>query len=73
MDKNLSTSTNTTPTLMTVTQVAATGLISAYLLRGLIRQGKVPCVKVGRTYLINYELFCKGLNDPNWVGYKMVG
>jgi len=54
---------------MTVTQVAATGLISAYLLRGLIKQGKVPCVKVGRTYLINFELFCKGLNDPNWQGY----
>ncbi len=68
MSSNISTT--AIPTLMTVTEVAATGLISAYLLRGLIKQGKVPCVKVGRTYLINFELFCKKLNDPDWVGYK---
>ena len=63
---------NSIPVLMTVPEVAATGLMSEYFLRSLIKQGVVPCVQSGRKYLINYEMFCAMLNDPNWAGYRRV-
>ncbi len=53
------------PTLMTIREVAQTGLISEYTLRNLVRQGNVPMIKVGVKVLINYEMFCAQLNDPN--------
>ncbi len=63
---------NSIPVLMTVPEVAATGLMSEYFLRSLIKQGFVPCVQSGLKYLINYDMFCAMLNDPNWPGYRRV-
>lgn len=61
------------PTLLTIRQVAQTGLISEYTLRAMVKQGNVPCIKVGVKVLINYELFCNQLNDPNWLYGRKVG
>lgn len=35
---------NQLPRMMTVRQVAKTGMISEYALRQLVKQGKVPCI-----------------------------
>lgn len=52
------------PHMMTIREVARTGLMSEYTLRAMVKQGHVPCVKVGVKVLINFELFCDMLNDP---------
>lgn len=41
------------PKMMTVRQVAKTGLISEYALRQLVKQGKVPCIALEQKVLIN--------------------
>ncbi len=41
--------TNRIPHMMTVRQVAKTGLISEYALRQLVKQGKVPCIALLNT------------------------
>ena len=65
---------NTTmPTLLSIRQVAQTGLISEYTLRSMVKQGYVPHVKVGTKVLINYEMFCNQLNDPNWMYNRKAG
>ena len=53
------------PRMMTIREVARTGVMSEYTLRAMVKQGHVPCVKVGVKVLINFELFCAMLNDPN--------
>jgi len=52
------------PKLMTIREVARTGVVSEYTLRAMVKQGHVPCIKVGVKVLINFELFCAMLNDP---------
>lgn len=61
------------PRLLTIRQVAQTGLVSEYTLRAMVKQGCVPCIKVGVKVLINYEMFCNQLNDPNWLYGRKVG
>lgn len=41
------------PKMMTVRQLAKTGLISEYALRQLVKQGKVPCIALEHKVLIN--------------------
>jgi len=53
------------PRMMTIREVARTGVMSEYTLRAMVKQGHVPCVKVGVKVLINFELFCAMLNDPS--------
>lgn len=52
------------PTMMTIREVARTGILSEYTIRALVKQGRVPCVKAGVKVLINFELFCEQLNNP---------
>ena len=56
------------PKLMTIREVARTGVVSEYTLRAMVKQGYVPCIKVGVKVLINFELFCAMLNDPTQLG-----
>ena len=46
-----------TPLMMTIRQVARTGLLSEYALRLMEKQGKLPCIYVGNRCLVNYPLF----------------
>lgn len=55
---------NKIPTMMTIREVAKTGLMCEYTLRALVKQNKVPYVKAGVKVLINFELFCEQLNNP---------
>lgn len=44
-----------TVTLMTIREVAGTGLLSEYALRLMQRSGTLPGIAVGSRYLVNYE------------------
>ena len=64
---------NKMPTMMTIREVAKTGLMTEYTLRALVKQGQVPCITTGVKVLINYEMFCNQLSDPNWMYGRKVG
>lgn len=51
------------PKMMTVRQVAKTGMISEYALRQLIKQGKVPCIALEHKVLINFDAFVEQLQQ----------
>lgn len=51
------------PTLMTISQVAATGLLSEYALRKMNKEGRLPSFRVGNKVLINYEMLLDQLNN----------
>ncbi len=52
-----------TPTLMTIPQLAATGLLSEYALRKLYKEGRLPAFTVGKKVLINYEMLLDQINN----------
>ena len=44
------------PRMMTIRQVAATGILSEYALRLMCKRGQIPCIKVGvGKVLINFD------------------
>lgn len=51
------------PTLMTIREVAATGLLSEYALRKMHKEGRLPSFRVGNKVLINYEMLLDQLNN----------
>lgn len=51
------------PQLMTIRQVAKTGLLSEYTLRLLHKQGKLPCVELPRKTLVNYTALVQQLQE----------
>lgn len=55
--------TNRIPHMMTVRQVAKTGIISEYALRQLVKQGKVPCIALEHKVLINFDAFVEQLHQ----------
>lgn len=48
--------------MLSIRQIAATGLISEHALRLLVKQNKVPVLYVGKKVLINYRLLENVLN-----------
>ena len=54
----------TLPTMMSIRQVADTGLLSEYTLRLLLKQNRVPgVIYVGKKALINYDRLVDQLNN----------
>lgn len=51
------------PRMMSIRDVAKTGLISEYALRQLVKQGKVPCIALEHKVFINFDAFIKMLNN----------
>ena len=49
------------PTMMTVREVARTGLMSEHALRLLLKAGKLPAIFIGKKALINYDKLCAEL------------
>lgn len=45
----------TAPRLMTIRQIAKTGLMAEHALRLLLKQGKLPAIYIGSKALINYD------------------
>ncbi len=51
------------PNMMTIREIAKTGLLSENALRCLLKEGKLPVVYIGKKALINYSLLCEQLNQ----------
>ncbi len=54
--------TENVPRMRTIREVAKTGLLSEYTLRLMEKQGRLPCVYVGRKCLINLDKLIEQLN-----------
>lgn len=52
----------TQPKMMTVREIARTGLLSEYALRTMLKEGKLPAIYVGTKALINYDRLCDALS-----------
>ena len=50
------------PRMMTVREVAATGLLPEHALRVMLKKGTLPAVYSGRKAFINYDNLCAYLN-----------
>lgn len=51
------------PRMMTIREVASTGVLSEYALRQLLKEGRLPAIHVGTKALINYDKLCENLNS----------
>ena len=54
-----------TPNMMTVRQIAKTGILSEYALRAMLKEGKLPAIYVGNKALINYDMLCEQIKNLN--------
>lgn len=52
---------NSIPKMMTVREIAATGLLPEAAIRRLLRENKIPAVYSGKKAYINFDLLCKQL------------
>ena len=51
------------PNMMTVREVAKTGLLSEHALRIMLKAGKLPAIYIGKKALINYDKLCEQLSS----------
>ncbi|HEM5240604.1 TPA: hypothetical protein U1338_001523 [Streptococcus suis] len=51
------------PKMMTIREIADTGLLKENSLRILLKENKLPVIYVGKKALINYDLLCEQLSD----------
>ena len=56
------------PRMRTIREIADTGLLSEYALRLMEKQGKLPCIHVGKKCLVNLDRLIEQLNNPNVKG-----
>ena len=52
----------TKPTMLTIREIARTGLLPEHALRRLLKAGKLPAIYVGKKALINYDRLCEQLS-----------
>lgn len=53
----------TAPQMLTIRQVAKTGLLSEHALRLLAKQNKLPAIQIGTKLLVNYSKLCEQLQN----------
>lgn len=58
------------PTMMTIREIARTGLLSEHALRLLLKSGKLPAIHVGKKALINYDKLCEQLTALGKSGFE---
>ena len=51
------------PNMMTVREIARTGLLSEHALRLMLKAGKLPAIYIGNKALINYDKLCTELQN----------
>lgn len=49
------------PTMMTIREIAGTGLMSEHALQMMLKAGKLPAIFIGKKALINYDKLCEEL------------
>ena len=52
------------PRMMTIREIASTGLLSEHALRLMLKEGKLPAIYIGKKALINYNRLCEELQSP---------
>ena len=52
---------NKKPTMLTIREIARTGLLSEHALRLLLKDGKLPVIYVGKKALVNFDRLCDQL------------
>ena len=62
------------PTMLTIREIARTGILPEHALRLLLKAGKLPAIYVGKKALINFDKLCEQLatlksNDLSERGY----
>lgn len=63
MENNNNTNIETNlPKMMTIREVAKTGILSEGTLRRLYKSGELPCINVGNRVLINFDNLIDKLN-----------
>ena len=50
------------PNMMTIREIARTGLLPEHALRLLLKSGRLPAIYVGKKALINYDKLCEQLS-----------
>ena len=68
--------TNTTlniPKMMTIHQIAQTGLLPENALRVMVRNGEIPAVYSGSKAFINFDNLCKKLEKLGSYGGDAIG
>jgi hypothetical protein len=56
------------PRMMSVRQVAATGILPESAIRNMLRENKLPAVYSGKKAYINFDLMCQQLSNLGYVG-----
>jgi hypothetical protein len=56
---------NIQPNMMSIREVAKTGLLSEHALRVMLKEGKLPAIYIGKKALINYDQLCEELSRLN--------
>ena len=51
------------PRMMTLREIASTGLLSEHALRLMLKEGKLPAIYIGKKALINYNRLCEELKS----------
>lgn len=51
------------PQMMTIREIANTGLLSEHALRLMLKEGKLPAIYIGKKALINYDRLCEELQS----------
>lgn len=51
------------PLMLSIDETAKKSGLSSYTVRTWVKTGKVPCVMIGKKYLISWENFCGFLNS----------
>ena len=64
------------PRMMSIREIAATGLLPEHALRLMLKAGKLPAIYIGKKALINYDRLCEALHglsadvttksEPSW-------
>lgn len=49
------------PTMMTIREIARTGLMSEHALRMMLKAGNLPAIFIGKKAFINYDKLCEEL------------
>ena len=51
------------PRMMTIREIASTGLLSEHALRLMLKEGKLPAIYIGKKALIKYDRLCEELQS----------
>ncbi len=54
---------NMQPNMLTIREIAKTGLLSEHTLRVMLKEGNLPAIYIGKKALINYDRLCEQLSS----------